>query len=113
MHRIVKELESLVKRGMTFTDRGDADVPNLQQWLHERQIVFGRIESASAELHPEDRRAVAQLFEEMLGLDVTLLPALERQLGQLGKEITGARKIQQLLGKSAHSQPALIFQRSV
>jgi hypothetical protein len=112
MHRIVKELESLVKRGMTFSDRGDADVPGLQLWLHERQIIFGRIESAGAELDPEDHRAVAHLFEEMVGLDATLLPALEQQLNQLGTEITSARKIHQLLGKSVHSQPALIFQRS-
>jgi hypothetical protein len=113
MHPIVNELESIVKRGATFTDNGNADVPGLQQWLHERQVIFSRLESAVAELLPEDHRAVAQLFQEVLGLDATLLPVLEQQLSQLGNEIISARKIHRLLGKSVYSHPSLIFQRSL
>ena len=113
MHPSVEELESILKRAAAFADGPSTDVPALTEWLRERQMIFSRLESMVTELSSEDQRAMAQALKEMLAFDAVLLPVLEKQLSQIGQEITGARKIHQLLGKSAHSRPASVFQRSL
>ena len=99
-HNLIEELEQIVERGNLLAADADANVPQVRQWLQDRQEAFGRLGLAAAELADNERRAMARVIAELLRLDSVILPGLERRLDQLGQELTGARKMQRALGST-------------
>ena len=99
-HSLIEELEQIVEQGNLLAADPDANVPQVRQWLQDRQEVFGLLGLAAAELADDERRAMARVIAELLRLDSVILPGLERRLDQVGQELTGARKMQRVLGST-------------
>ena len=97
-HNLIEELEQIVELGTDLAADTEASVPQVRQWLQERQAAFERLGLVAVELTDDERRGIARVIAELMRLDGVILPALERRLDQLGQELAGARKMRRALG---------------
>ena len=111
-YNLIEELEQIVERGTHLAADTEASVPEVRQWLQERQAAFERLGLAAIELTDDERRGIARLIAELMRLDGVILPALERRLDQLGQELAGARKMRRALG-AAQAPRVSILERLI
>ena len=108
---LIEELERIVAQGTILAADAEATVPEVRQWIQDRQSAFGRLEVAAAELADDERRAVGRLCAELVGLDGVILPGLGRRLARLGRELAGARKMQRALGAAQAPRSSIVERR--
>ena len=100
--------------GNALLIEAEAEPAALQGWVTQRGSVLENLQRLKDEWPAADRPAVCGLIEQMLALDVTLIPRLEAHLENLGKELLATRKIHDALGNSAPARPSsLLIERAV
>ena len=113
MHGVIEELNRIVAGGMDIVACADSESPQLQDWVSQRERVFGQLDHVNGQLREEERRAVSLLIDEILKLDATILSRLEQCLNDLGDEIATNRRLRSFLGASVSSERPSLLRRTI
>ena len=113
MHNIVEALQLIVAKGAELVDCPASPPSRLQDWLGQREEVFGQLHFAEVQLAEEERQAVSLLSGKILGLDLKIFSRLENQLKDLGEELAAARRLKKILRNHIPAGARSFFQRAV
>ena len=109
MPSVLRDLEAILEANKRLLTAPTDDVQQLQAWGARRELMFARIQEEKSSLRADEQAAAASLAKEITESDAIILDRLQQNLATLNQKKTAAAKMQQAIGSSARSYPAVLL----